>query len=350
MLDFILNGQAHGDVADRLLACNGDVGALRPFIGNDGRSYITLNVNGKVQNITTNSPATLRKDDWIQLDRQILKVAKNRLRAVADLRSAGLTYDIPNGMGKTVLQHETQSDIGPAKIGMDPISKGDNDRPVFELNNLPLPLIWKDFSFTARQLLVSRSGGSPLDTTNAELAARNVSETCEDLLIGNLSTYQFAGGTVYGYTNYTNRITYTLTAPTAAGWVPSTLVHQVLQMKAASQAAFHYGPWMVYCAPNWDAYLDDDYSQAKGDNTLRQRLRMIEGIQDVRTLDRLTNYDILMVQMSTNVVRLVLGMDFTTVQWDEHGGMLKNFKVMTMMVPELRVDQNEKTGLVHGSV
>jgi hypothetical protein len=43
-------------------------------------------------------------------------------------------------------------------------------------------------------------------------------------------------------------------------------------------------------------------------------------------------------------------MDVTTVQWDEKGGMKKNFKIMAIIVPQLRADQNSNTGIVHGTV
>jgi len=42
-------------------------------------------------------------------------------------------------------------------------------------------------------------------------------------------------------------------------------------------------------------------------------------------------------------------MDMTTVQWDTQGGLQQNFKVMSIMVPQTRADQNGNTGIVHGS-
>jgi hypothetical protein len=46
---------------------------------------------------------------------------------------------------------------------------------------------------------------------------------------------------------------------------------------------------------------------------------------------------------------MVIGMDVTTVQWETHGGMRLNFKVMAIMVPQLRSDFNGNAGIVHGS-
>jgi len=353
-MDFILNGQGHGSVASQLMASGMDANALRPWIGDDGRSYITVNEGGQKKAVPLlNATATLRKDDWKLLDTAVVKAAKPRLKAVADLRGAGLTFNIPNGMAKTVLETETQSDISDAIVSMDGLRESTADRPVFELTNLPLPIIHKDFDFSARQVMVSRNGGSPLDTTTAELAGRKVAEVAEQLLLGTYGSYAFGGGTIYGYTNYTNRLTKTMTAPTAGGWTAATTVSEVLAMRLQAQQAYHYGPYMLYCSLAWDTYLDDDYSSAKGDNTLRDRLKAIEGIQDVRTLDYLdeagTSYIMVLVQMTTDVVREVVGMDITTVQWETKGGMQLNFKVMAILVPQLRADQNSNTGIVHGT-
>lgn len=354
-MDYILNGQANGHVASVLMANNFDPHGLRPFIGADGRSYVTrLAANGKPEVVVCNAPATLRKDDWKILDDAIVKAAKPRLRAVGDLRGAGLAFTIPNGMAKTVLETETQSDISPATISMDGLRAGQSDRPEFNLTNLPLPIIHKDFGFSARQVMASRNGGSPLDTTTAELASRRVAEEAEKLLLG-VSTvadqFAYGGGTIYGYTDHPNRNTKTITSPAASGWTAATTVSEVLAMKSQSQTDNHFGPWMLYCSMNWDQYMDDDYNAAGGsDLTLRQRLRLIEGIQDVRTLDYLSNYDLVMVSMTSDVARMVVGMDITTVQWETHGGLQLNFKVMAILVPQIRSDFNDQSGIVHASV
>lgn len=340
-------------MASRLMQCGFDPRCLRPYIGDDGRTYITSNVNGKlVAHPVGNATATLRKDDWKHLDDAIIKVSQPRLKAVGDLRAAGLTYTIPNGMGKTVLETETMSDINDASVSMDGLRPNANDRPVFELTNLPLPIIHKDFSFSARQVQASRNGGSPLDTTMAELAARKVAEEAEKLLLGVSAVanlYNFGGGILYGYTNFISRMTRTITSPVAAGWTGATLLADVLAMRTQSQNAFHYGPWVLYVAPAWDQYIDNDF-KAASDKTIRNRIKECEGINDIRTLDYLTGFDMLLVQMTSDVVREVIAMDMTTLQWDTIGGLMLNFKVMAILVPQLRADQNGNTGIVHGTV
>lgn len=348
-MDFIFNGQGSGDVATRLLENNGDVASLRPWKEDDGRSYVTRNVGGKEVAVVTNANSLLRKDDWLVLDQAIVKAAKPRLKAVADLRAMGNQFTIPNGLGKTVLDTETQSDMNEAIVSMDGTRASQNDRPVFALSQLPLPIIHKDFNFSARQIMASRNGGSPLDTTGAELAARRVAEQAEQLLCGTQTGITFGGGTIYGYTNFPSRMTKTMTNPTATGWTPATTIKEILAMRLKAQQAYHFGPYILYTSLDWDSQLDDDYKSTYNATTLRERVKSIEGIKDVRTLDYLPAKTMVLVQATADVARMVIGMDITTVQWETLGGMQLNFKVMCIMVPQLRADFNGNTGIVHGS-
>jgi len=349
MQDFIYNGKAQGNVASTLLSNGFDVAALRPWIGEDGRQYITQNVGGvatKVPILTRN--ATLRRDEWKQIDDAVTMAARERLRIISDFRGAGLTYTVPNGMGKTVLESDRMGDITPATISMDPARKSEGDRPETDTINLPLPVIHKDFFFNARQIAVSRNNGAGVDVTTAQLAARKVTEEAEKLFLGTAGTYSYGGGTVYGLTNYIGRLTKVLTHPDDSGWTPKMLVEEVLGMRQQSTDNNYFGPWMLYVSPNWDLHLDTDYSDAKGDNTLRERLKKINGITDIRTVDYLSGHQMILVQMTSDVVRLVNGMDITTLQWETDGGMRIHFKVMAIWVPQIRSDYDDQTGIVHG--
>jgi uncharacterized linocin/CFP29 family protein len=344
-------GIAHGSVANRLLQSNMDPAVLRPYIHEkDGRTYVTQNTANGPAAVLTNANATLLRLEWTELDKVVVKAALPRLKAVADLRGRGMQMTIPNGMGKSVLQTQAQSDISPATISMDGLSKSPGDRPVYNLANLPLPIIHKDFSFTAREIAVSRNGAMPLDLSMAALAARRVAEGAEQLTLGVSNTYSYGGGAIYGFTNFPGRITYALSSPLASGWIARTTLLDVLAMRTLAEQHLHFGPYVLYVSLAWNRFLDDDAYLNKGSNTLRDRLRAIDNIDDVITLDYLNGYDMVLVQMSEDVVREVVGMDITTVQWETQGGMELNFKVMCIIVPQLRSDFNGNTGIVHGSV
>lgn len=356
-MDLILNGKAIGNVAETLLSTGGDPNMFRPWVHeHTGKSYITTNrvVNGQKRQVNvpvTNANATLQRYEWIELDRAVMKAALPRLSAVADLRSRGLTRTVPNGMGTTVLQYQRTGDINGATISMDGLPESPGDRPVFDLSNLPLPIIHKDFNFSARQIATSRKMGMGLDTTMAELAARKVAEGAEQLLLGVSSTYSYGGGAVYGYTNFPGRITKTMTLPTTSN--QATTIAEVIDMRQKSYNQFHFGPFVLYVSPLWASFLDGDYILTGGNvatQTLRERLTNIDGITGIKTLDYLKGYDMVLVELNSDVVQEVVGMDITTLQWETKGGMQLNFKVMCILVPLVRGDFNGNTGIVHGAV
>jgi hypothetical protein len=324
IVDAVFKKQAYGDLAKRLLANNMSANALR-----------------------TND--TLRKDEWKHYDTALLKVAQERLIGVADLMGRGLTYSIANGLGKTVLEYEDVSQIEPAQMSMDAVTRGRNDRVEFDIKYLPLPVIHSDFQINIRVLNASRTTGESLDTTMAELASRMVSEKMEELLFTGSSSYTFGGGTIFGYTDEPNRNTGSLThnwnASAATG---STILADLLNMKQASIDARHYGPWMVYIPTAYETVLDDDF-KTNSDKSIRQRVGEITGIADVKVADKLTANNVIMVQMTSDVVRWVEGLPMQTVEWQTEGGMIFHFKVMTIAVPQIRADQEGNSGLVHYS-
>jgi hypothetical protein len=384
--DFVLNGQVHGPLGSFLQGMGGgsmrfDTGLLRPYYdAQTGVQCVTVNTgrtkfdaksqtyqpvfeqvpireliaNG-VQSPVFNATA-LRKDEWVQLDRQIIVAARQRLRAWADLAAAN-TFGGFNGMAKMVLEHETMSEPGEAVVDMDGLSEGRTDSPKFQLEGLPLPITHSGFYFSERRLAISRNTGTPLDSTMAEQAGRRVAETIEKTLIGTVTGITYGNAseygrapTVYGYTNFPDRLTKTnMTAPTGSNG-PSVLTSW-LQLRDLLYANNFYGPFMVYVSNDWDAYLDNLFSTTEPSaGTLRSRLLQVDGIQGIRRLDYLTDtFTVLMVQMTPDVARAVNGMDITTVQWESQGGMKKHFKVMAIQVPQLRADFNGNCGIAHGT-
>ena len=236
-MDFLLNGRAFGPVATKMANAGLDPELLRPYRSDDDsdpRSFVTANhvkIDGttepKTMVLNDGTAATLRIREWIQLDQAVMMAARPRMQLVNDIRGRGLEFNIPNGMGKTVLQYQSMSVAGSADISMDGLKKDKNDRPVFDIRNLPLPIIHSDFSFSARDLAVSRNSGTPLDLTMAENAGRRVAEKIETLHLGTAATFAYGGGTIYGLTNSPKHLTFTLRDPTAAGWVRAAILDRL---------------------------------------------------------------------------------------------------------------------------
>lgn len=373
--DYVLNGQANGEVAGQLAGCHFDAGLLRPYRDKHGHQCVTVNTGEMrydeekglyvpvyekrlLRDVALNTQlpifnTTLRKDEWLMLDRAVVRAARQRLRAWADLAGAN-TFGGFNGMSKLVLEHETMSDPGEAVQDFEGLTEGRADAPKFQLEGLPLPITHSDFWFSSRRLAVSRNTGTPLDSTMAEAAGRRVGELIEQQTIGSVTGLTYGNGsygrnpTVYGYTNFPDRNTKTdLTAPTGSN--ADVTLDEVLEMIETMANNRFYGPFMLYHSTDWDKFMDDDY-RAQDTRTLRMRLRQIDAIVDVRRLDFLTDtYTLLLVQMTPEVCRAVVGMDVTTVQWESQGGMRVNFKVMCIKVPQLRADYNSRCGIMHAT-
>lgn len=344
-MEFLTGGTSAGPVAHKLLGSGMDTSVLKPWIGQDGKSYVTRMFNGKPVAVPINNAATLRKDEWKQLDDAVLFASQERFVGVADLYSRNLVYRIGNGLAKTVLEYEDASQLTAAELTMDGVTPSQRDRIVYDLKYLPLPIVHKDFSYNIRALAASRSGGSPLDTTTAQQAARVVTELVEQLLFVGSSSYSYGGGTLYGYLDFPHNNDVTLSEHwDASGCSGEDILDDVRAMKQASIDAKHYGPWVLYVPTAYETVLDDDF-KSNSDKTIRQRILEISGIQDVKVADKLTADKVVLVQMTSDVVRMVEGMAMTTVEWQEGGGMTSNYKVMTIMVPQIRADQEGNCGV-----
>lgn len=288
--------------------------------------------------------SVLRKDEWIKFDTAVVEVARQRLVAVGDLVSRGLTYDVPNALGITKVEWERIGDLGDATISMSGLTVGQNDRVEYELQSVPLPIIHKDFQINLRTLESSRTLGTPLDTTQAELAGRIVAEKIEQILFVGSSV---AGSTnkIFGYTTQTNRNT----GSTTADWNSATgaqIVADVLAMIDKAVTDNYYGPYMIYCSTAAMVHLADDY-KAESDKTILQRIKDIPNIIDVKGSSNLGNGEVILVQMTRDVVDMIDGIQPTVVMWESHGGFMINFKVMAIMVPRVKADKATQSGVVH---
>lgn len=345
-----------GDAADKLIANDFDFGILRPWVGRDGRHYVTKLVYNEKTGVkepkvlVTNAPATLSKEAWLQFDNAIVKAVFSRLNAFSDIRAAGLEYDLPGGMAHTMLQYQTRGDITGATVSMDPIRRSEGDRPQMDLANFPLPVVHKDFDFSAREIMASRQGTMPLDTTTAELAAIKVAEEIEKMTVGVAgSIYSYGGASIYGYTTAPFRLTKT-DMPVPDGTNGPAVLSAILTLRQMLIDAKHFGPFRMYVNSQWTIWLDTDFATAKGDQTLRQRILAVADIVDIKTLDFLptTKYEMLLVEMKAQNVRAVIGLEVQTIQWESMGGFMKHFKVMALQLPQIRPDTAGTSGVAHG--
>jgi uncharacterized linocin/CFP29 family protein len=322
-------------------------------VGNGDVASVLLKNGFNTNALRTND--TLRYDDWKAIDKAVLTAAMRRLTITQALIGRGLVLDLPNGMGSTVLQGQTMGEVGEATISMDGITRGKADRPNYETTYLPLPIIHEDFEFSAREIAASRQSGTPLDTTMAEQAATKVSEKIESLISTGASSFTFGGGTIYGLLDFPSRQTGSLIAhwDHTSSLFPDP-VADVIAMKVKALAHRQYGPYILIVPSAYEAALDRDYIPNRTEAstgtanllTVRDRIMKIGGIQEIIVGDFMTADHVVLVQATQSNIRMVRAMQIQTLQWSTNGGLSFNFKVMAIMVPQLRVDQASKSGIV----
>lgn len=347
--------QGGGDLTEKLATYG--VGGLRPFIGKDGNPYMTVYNGGNAKSpssyktIQVNS-GTLRKDEWMHLDNAVLNVAKENLNGFQDIINRGLTVPLGDAMGTTIFETTKRKGDLKADISIDGRSKAQNNRPVYEPDFLPIPMIHADYQIGTRALNSSRKGGSPLDTVGAEDAARAVMTLREDMLFGT-KKFKFGGGTIYSFLNHPNRLGNTggtLMDWSLVGTTGDDIVNDVnAVMKSALLANNYGGPYVLYVPASIETKLDNDYSSAKGSNTIRDRILKINNIVDVVTVDALPDENILLVQITSNVVRIVQGMGLTNIEWKSGDGFINYYKAMAIEVPQVRSDAKNQSGVYHGT-
>jgi len=301
---------------------------------------------GMKANVTMRHNALLRRDEWLEIDRVVLETAKVELNGVQDLISSGLTKRL-GGLGSKVSAYEKVSEMTAANVSMSVDVPGEKDRLEYEQVNIPIPVIYKDFTFDLRDLESARQSGNPLETDHIAAATRVVTETMETMVFAGHAK-QLGGYTIQGYTTATYRLTDTAANYGGgdfgtAGNGYKTVVGAINALRAIG----FKGPFMIYVASTQFGQLHNLIDPTNARSELSVIKDNIPEVLDVKVSYELTDGHMVIVQMTTNVVDLAIGMILTPVQWTEMGGMITDFRVMTALAPRVKQDANNRTGVCH---
>lgn len=307
------------------------ISQLRPVQADNVRNPLVIN-------------ATLRKDEWEMIDGRVNEVMRERLTIVDDLRARGLV--VPVSLGTILRVTERLEDFDAASISFDGDTAPQKDRPSYLRDVRPVPVISKDFTIHWRQLESSRTRGEALDTTSAALATRKVRDKMQDLV-----TNGFTGGpdgnNIPGIITAANRLQVTL----GTDWDDSgaTIIDDVLTMLENAYANNLFGPFYLYVPKNYWAILQEDYNTAKGERTYIQRIMAMEDIEAVRPLDSLPDDNVVMIQMTSDVLDLSEAQAVTTVQWDKNP-FVTNFRVLAVAGPHIKSIETDAGATINGIV
>ena len=268
---------------------------------------------------------TLRHDEWAEWDLALVDVARERLNAVMDLKTMGQTVNL-RGLGTTLSFYERSSDMLKADVSLDGMTKANADKLTFDEVGVPVPIHHKDFPIGIRQLEASRTRGEPLSTTQVRVATRLVADSLESALMNGIPGFNVSGHSSYGYTTHPDRNTVTLSG---TGWATESgrnITGDIEKMLAASYADNYYGPYYLYVAQNIWAAIQGDYSAEKA-GTFKQRIEAYSEIMDVKSGDYLPDGEVVLVQMTSDVVDLAIGQDIVAIEYN-YNPMQTEFKVV----------------------
>ncbi len=307
----------------------------------------------------------LRKEEWQQLDETLVGVARQRLIGISDLVTRGLSFNL-GGLGVTLSQYEQLGDMSNANVDFSGVTDGEKDSVTFTLINVPVPIFHKDFSINLRRLEASRgpnSIGAPIDRTQIETAAQKVTEQMEEVLFNGMSAagsgtstgagFPAAGGSIqqgagsttqaslYGYTTQPN-------INTQAGSTWATVTNPTTDLTntigTLESARYFGGQYVTYVPTTQYNKLRQFFTDGSGDQVF-DRVKRIQGIEDIRPGDRLASGTAVMVTMRRDVVDLAIGQDLTVVEWESKGGLMLHFKVMAALAPRIKSDAAAGSGI-----
>ena len=290
--------------------------------------------------------AALRKEEWIAMDEVVNMPRREELVGFSDLQSRGLTFNLQNPLGHTTLEWEDHGEVSPATLSMLVGTMAEDDLVDHGLRGIPLPIVSKGFTLDERLLMAGRNKGQGIDVTNADAAARQVALKVDDLFFN--ANYAYGGYTLYGYTTHPQRNTSahgTNGLWTGGSKTGANILADALTILTALYEAKVSGPYVMYIPADYWAPLQADF-KTESDKTIMQRLLELNGLEDIRVSFALTD-EVVVVSMQRNVVDAVVGFTPMLVQWEEGGGAVNRFRVMAIVVPRVKRDNDATSGVYH---
>lgn len=296
--------------------------------------------------------ATLRLDEWRQIDARVNDVMRERLTIVEDLRGAGLVT--PVSLGTILRVTERMSDFDQADVSYDGDTDPLNDRPSFKRDVIPVPVIAKDFRLNWRQLDSSRRRGDPLDVTGAAIAARKVRDRLANVFVNGWAsgpgslTAPPDGQSIPGLITAAKRL---LQAKSASWAVTTTdIIGDTLLMLGVAYNSNLFGPFNLYIPKNAWAALQQDYKAANPTSrTFLERILGMVDIKAVRPLDQLPADNVILLQLTEDVIDLTEAQSVTTVMWDKNPFVMM-FRVLEVGGPQIKSIETQAGTTINGFV
>lgn len=292
--------------------------------------------------------AFLNREEWEALDTAVYEMAKLRLNAYQDLVSAGLTRR--SSLAALYSKWRVASERVAADVTMDFRTRLTHDRTDKKTYGVPIPIISAFYSIGRREMIAARAAGQAIDTFEAEEAAEAVSEKAEDILVNGETSVVVQGSSISGYRTLSARDT-----GTAAGYgggdfgTISNIKPTFTGMLSALAAKRYYGPFECYIHNTQYHQMLETYTDGSGQTAL-ERVEALPQIKNVKPNDLIgTAGDLVMAQMSRNVVDVEVALTLENRRWEAPDGSAMFFVVMMSVVPRLKTDYAGNAGVAHAT-
>lgn len=306
---------------------------------------MTQRIRFKQNGIWVNS--ALRKDEWEKLDDVIVETAGPRTAVFENIPKAD-----HDSIGVLTHQYNTVSQVTEADVTMTGRSAGTTDAADFNLNGVPLPVIFKEINYGERYLQSSRlEGGSGIDVTQITEATRVVVEKMADLLYNGTTAINLNGDVIYGLTTHPN-----INTGSASGdfGTISNIYPTILAMISAETADNYHGPFEVDISATQYIEATDVYT-ATGETAI-QRILNHPSITAVNPNDQIAAGGLILRETGAHILewaqvrmggQTVNGLEISLVEWMSGDGMVHHFKVMAVGAPIVKSDYATQSGIAY---
>jgi len=305
--------------------------------------------------------APLQDKAQVLIDKAVVEVGLQRLTFAKAVLAKGLVYNLTDPLSVTQLEWSSRNRTGAAQRTMSPSARTENKMPIVLTNRLPIYLTIDGFELDIRTLKMSERVGTPLDTTLVGSCTRSVNEAIEDATINGPTTLDGqplvnAGYSCYGLLNAPNANTQALTqaAWTLATSVGGTIFAEVQAMITKEQVDLKFGPYTLVVGTAIGNVLDNDYTvtgtPVVTGRTIRERLLQIPSLTDIIVADMMPAGKAVLVQMTSDVIDMVVGQPPTVIPWTSLDGFTIHNIVMAIMIPRVRSDYDGNSGICIGTL
>jgi len=235
---------------------------------------------------------------------------------------------------------------------MSGLTEGDNRTVDFSEQVVPIPVTHADFSLDWRKLTnMENMPGDMIDTSHISQATRRVSEKLEELLFRGDSSININGNSLEGLMNFSDAVDVTSGTPSLSGdWggTPGNIYDDVRNWIERAYDVNYTGPYTLFLNYTQLHEIRQVDAEGTGDiGTAEDRLEALPELDRIVPVQELDDSEGVLVDMSEEVLDLSIAADIQAVEWESHGGMKANYKVMAVLAPRLKSDYEGNTGILY---